>query len=98
MADQFTEILDQIAPFKLRKVKNTYASFIDKDLRQKMLLRDLYKKKHTKNHDADNWLKYKQIRNEINAEMKTKRNSYFSQKLEDCHGDIKEISECWNGT
>ena len=22
--------------------------------------------------------------------MKTKRNRYFSQKLEDCHGDIKE--------
>ena len=29
--DQFTKILDQIAPFKLRKVKNTYAPFIDKD-------------------------------------------------------------------
>ena len=77
--DQFAEILDQIAPFKLRKVKNTYAPFIDKGLRQKMLLRDLYKKKHTKNHDPDDWLKYKQIRNEINAEMKTKRNSYFSR-------------------
>ena len=88
--DQFTEILDQITPFKLRKVKNTYAPFIDKDLRQKMLLCDLYKKKHTKNHDPDDWLKYKQIRNEINAEMKTKRNSYFSQKLEDCRGDVKE--------
>ena len=87
---QFTEILDQIVPFKLRKVKNTYAPFIDKDLRQKMLLRDIYKKKLTKNHDPDDWLKYKQIRNEINAEMKTKRNSYFSQKLEDCRGDIKE--------
>ena len=88
--DQFTEILDQIAPFKLRKVNSTYSPFIDKDLRQKMLLRDLYKKKHTKNHDPDDWLKYKQIRNEVNAKMKTKRNRYFSQKLEDCHGDIKE--------
>ena len=41
--DQFTEILDQIAPFRQRKVKNSYAPFIDKELRQKMLLR--YKKK-----------------------------------------------------
>ena len=71
-----------------------------------MLLHDLCKMKHTKNHDPDDWLKYKQIRNEINAEMKTKRNSYFSQKLEDCRGDIKETwrvlnaavesSECCN--
>ena len=88
--EQFTKILDQIAQFKLRKVKNTYVPFIDKDSRQKMLLSDPYKKKHTKYHDPDDWLKYKQIRNEINVEMKTKRNSYFSQKLEDSPSDIKE--------
>ena len=46
--------------------------------------------KNTKNHEPDDWLKYKQIKNEINVEMKTKKNSYFSQKLEDCRGDIKE--------
>ena len=55
-----------------------------------MLLHDPYKKKHTKYHDPYNWLKHKQIRNEINVEMKTERNSYFSQKLEESHGDIKE--------
>ena len=87
--DQLTEILDQIAPFKLRKVKNTYAPFTEKDLRQKMLLRDLYKKKHTKYHNKDDWLKYKQIRNEISVEMKAKTNRYFRQKLEDSHGHIK---------
>ena len=65
--DQFTKILDQIALFKLRKVKNSYTPFIDKDPRQRMLLHDLYKKKHTKYHDPDDWLKYKQIRNEING-------------------------------
>ena len=31
--DQFTEILDQIAPFRQRKVKNSYAPFIDKELK-----------------------------------------------------------------
>ena len=39
--DQFTEILDQIAPTVSRKVKNSYAPLIDKELRHKMLLRDL---------------------------------------------------------
>ena len=42
--DQFTHILDQISPFKQRKVKNSYAPYIDKDLRQTMLLPDFYKK------------------------------------------------------
>ena len=94
--DMSEKWLDQIAPFKLRKVKNTYAPFIGEDLRQKMAWRDLYKKKHTKYHDPDDWLKYKQIRNEINVEMKTKRNSYFSQKLGDCRCDIKETSRVLN--
>ena len=44
--DQFTEILDQIAPFKQWKVKNSYAPFIDKELKHKMLQRDLYKVTH----------------------------------------------------
>ena len=34
--DQFMEILDQIAPTMSRKVKNSYAPFIDKELRHKM--------------------------------------------------------------
>ena len=33
--DQFTDILDQIAPFKQRKVKNCYAPYIDKDFYKK---------------------------------------------------------------
>ena len=43
--DQFTDIVDQIARFEQRKVKNSYAPYIDKDLRQTMLLRDFNKKK-----------------------------------------------------
>ena len=81
--EQCTEILDQIAPFKQRKVKNSYAPFIDKELKHKMLQQDLYKKRHTKHRDPDDWLRYKQLRNEVNFEMKAKRKSYFSQKLEE---------------
>ena len=94
--DQFTELLDPIASFKQRKVKNSYAPFIDKELKHKMLQRDLYKKRHTKHIDPDDWLRYKQFRNEVNFEMKTKRKSYFSQKLEENRGNIKETWKVLN--
>ena len=58
-----------------------------------MLQRDLYKKRHTKPRDPDDWLRYRQIRNEVNFEMKAKKKSYFSQKLEENRGNIKKT---WN--
>ena len=44
------------------------------------------------------WLRYKQIRNEVNFEnkMKAKRKSYFSQKLEENRGNIKETWKVLN--
>ena len=58
-----------------------------------MLLHDLHKKRHTRLHDPTNWLNYKQLRNEVTFELKAKRKSYFSQKLEESQGIIKET---WN--
>ena len=87
--DQFTEILDQIAPFKQRKVKNSYASSIDKDLRQTMLFWDFYKKKHAKFKDPSDWLAYKILKNESDSKIKLMRKSYFSQKLEESRDNIK---------
>ena len=52
----FVNILDKHAPFKHRKVRNNYAPYIDYELRQKMFLRNLYKKKHSKYGDANDWI------------------------------------------
>ena len=93
---QFTDILDQIAPFKQRKVKNSYAPYIDKDLRQTMLLRDFYKKKYAKFKDPSDWSAYKKLRNEANSKIKFKRKSYVSQKLEESRGNIKDTWKILN--
>ena len=94
--DQLTDILDQSAPFKPRKVKNSYAPYIDKDLRQTMLLRDFYKKKHAKFKDSSDWSAYKKLRNEANSKKKFKRKSHFSQKLEESRGNIKDTWKILN--
>ena len=41
---QFLEVLDRHAPLKARKVCNSYAPYIDNQLKRKMFLRDSYKK------------------------------------------------------
>ena len=47
----FVTILDKHAPLRQHKVRNTYAPYIDHELRHKMFLRDFYKKQlnETKN-------------------------------------------------
>ena len=86
----FVNILDKHAPFKHRKVRNNYASYIDHELRHKMFLRNLYKKKHSKYGDANDWITYKNLKNEVNVMMNSKRKSYFSQELHEAKGDSKE--------
>ena len=55
-----------------------------------MFLRDLYKKKHSKYGSINDWITYKNLKNKVNVMIKSKRKSYFSQKLHDVKGDSKE--------
>ena len=77
-------------------MKNSYAPYIDKDLRQTMLLRDFYKKRHAKFKDPGDYSAYKKLRNEANSKIKFKRKSYFSQKLEESRGNIKDTWKILN--
>ena len=93
---KFVDLLNKHAPFKHRNVRNTYAPYIDNELRQKMFRRDLFKKKHSKYKDPNDWTQYKRIKNEINVELKNKRKLYFSNKLEHSRGDSKETWKILN--
>ena len=76
---QFISIPDKHAPYRQKKVKNSYAPYIDKELRHKMFLRDLYTKHLIR-------IKILKIgKNSKNSETQLtkrdqKRNNYFSQK------------------
>ena len=86
---RFLSVLDKHAPFCQRKVRNCHAPYIDKDLRHKMFLRDLHKKRFNASRNTDDWQKFKKIRNEVNSLNSLKKRSHYSQKLEESRGDIK---------
>ena len=85
---QFLEVLDRHAPLKARKVRNSYAPYIDNQLKRKMFLRDSYKKRYTDNKNIDDWKAYKKLKNEVNINMKCGRKKYFSDKLLETKGDV----------
>ena len=79
-----------------RNVRNTYAPYIDNELKQKIFHRDLFRKKHSKYKDPNDWTQYKRIKNEINVGLKNKKKLYFSKKLEHSRGDSKETWKIFN--
>ena len=87
--DQFIAILDKHAPLRERKVKNSYAPYIDHELRHKMFIRDLHKKRFNKSRNPDDWARFKKLRNEINSMRMKKKTEYFSKKLQENKGDVK---------
>ena len=73
----FVTILDKHAPLRQHKVRNTYASYIDHELRHKMFLRDFYKKQFNKTKKTpDTWKQFQQLRNKINRERQKRRLSF----------------------
>ena len=59
---QFLEVLDRHAPLRARKVCNSYAPYIDNQLRRNTFLRDSYKKRCTDNKNIDDRNAYKTLK------------------------------------
>ena len=93
---RFLSVLDKHAPFCQRKVRDCHAPYIDKDLRHKMFLRDLHKKRFSAPRNTDDWQKFNKLRNEVNSLKSLKKRSHYSQTLEESRGDIKGTWEVLN--
>ena len=85
----FVSVLDKHAPIRQHKVRNSYAPYIDHELRHKMFLRDFYKSRYKKTNDPEDWKQFQHFRNKINTERRKKKTEYFNKKLNENKGDIK---------
>ena len=59
---QFLEVLDRHALLKARKIRNSYAPYIDNQLKRKIFLRDSYKTRYTDNKNIDYWNAYRNLK------------------------------------
>ena len=93
---EFIRVLDKHAPIRQRKVRNSYAPYIDKELKHKMFMRDFYKKRFSKTKDADNWKFYQDFGNTANVEKRKKKKAFYSHKLDESKNDIKSTWKLLN--
>ena len=92
----FVTILDKHAPLRQHKVRNTYAPYIDHELRHKMFLHDFYRKQFNKTKPPDTWKQFQQLRNKINIERQKKKTEFFTRKLNEHKGDVRSTWKVLN--
>ena len=93
---EFIRVLDKHALIRQRKVRNSYAPYIDKELKHKMFMRDFDKKRFSKTKNTDDWKFYRDFRNTANVEKRKKKKAFYSHKLDESKNDIKSTWKLLN--
>ena len=94
--NKLTNIINNIAPLKKKKVKNNSQDWFDGEVAEKIAIRDkLFKKfKKSKLHvDKD---LYREARNNVENIIKSKKKKYFEDKLKENIGKPNELWKALN--
>ena len=86
-------VLDNHAPIRQSKVRNSYAPYIDRDLKHNMFLRDLYKQRFNKTKNPEDWKLFQTFRNITNVEKRKKKKTFYSDKLNESKNDMTKYLE-----
>ena len=89
--DRFLTVADMHAPQETKKVRNVNSPWITKNIRQKMRHRDFLKKKAIQTKSKHYHQAYKKERNELNKLIKKTKVEYFTNQINSCEKNPKEM-------
>ena len=93
---EFIRVLANHAPIRQCRVRNSYAPYIDMDLKYKMFLRDFYKKRFNKTKNPEDWKLFQNFRNITNVEKRKKKKIFYSHELNESKNDMKSTWKLLN--
>ena len=75
-------MVNNIAPLNTAKIKNTSNEWFDREIAEKLSIRDkLFKKKFKSSHLSIDWEIYKGAKNDVQGTIKQMKKQYLEQKL-----------------
>ena len=86
----FSLIIEKHAPLREMRVSEKYCPWIDKDLKGLMMTRDRLKKAACKSKSPILMDSYREARNKVNSLNIQLKKQYFSTKISECKGNMKE--------
>ncbi len=77
----FLEAVDNLAPFKVVRVKQRTEPWINDDILEAIRLRNKKYGIFRRNKDDQSWAEYKKVRNEVNRLVVNAKKAYFNEKI-----------------
>ena len=85
------EVVNNIAPLKTARIKNTSNEWFDREIAEKSSIRDnLFKKFKSSRLNID-WEIYKEARNDVQRTIKQKKKQYLEEKLSENMAKPKQL-------
>ena len=92
----FSEVADQHAPVKRRRVKGTPLPWMNSQISDSMKERDWAHRKARKSNSARHWSMYAKLRNKVNGLVRTSKSKYYCDMIEEAKGDSEKVWKAVN--
>ena len=86
------KVVNNISPLKAMRIKNTSTEWFDREIAEKLSIRDKLFKKFKSSRLNIDWEIYKEARNDIQRTIKEKKKQYLEEKLSE---NIAKPKELW---
>ena len=86
------EVVNNIAPLKTARIKDTSNEWFDREIAEKLSIREKLLKKLNPSRLSIDWEIYKEARNDVQKTIKQKKKTYFEEKLSE---NITKPKEIW---
>ena len=93
----FSEVADQHAPVKSRRVKGTPLPWMNSQISDTMKERDwAHRKAQKSSNSARHWSMYAKLRNQVNGLVRTAKSKYYCDMIEEAKGDSEKVWKAVN--
>ena len=93
---QCSEVADDHAPVKRRRVKGTPLPWMNSKISESMRERDWSHRKARKSNSVRHWNTYRKLRNKINRLVKSAKTKYYCDMIEEAKGDHQKMWKAVN--
>ena len=84
MSSKITRILDIMAPIRTVQVRTNYAPWLSQETKNMMSERDSLQSRAAKTKSAEDWKRFKTLRNKINSRLKSEERNWQRLRVSEC--------------